>query len=51
MKETKLAEENSETQEPTPYTVFTLAIVSPATKEKYLQRLEQNPIWPDRNPI
>ena len=40
MKETKLAEENSETQEPTPYTVFTLAIVSPATIEKYLQRLE-----------
>ena len=40
MSETKLAEENSESQEPTPYTVFTLAIESPATKEKYLQRLE-----------
>ena len=35
-----MAEENSETQEPTSYTVFTLAIESPATKEKYLQRLE-----------
>jgi hypothetical protein len=40
MVETKLAEEDSGTQELTPFTVFTLAIESPATKEKYLQRFE-----------
>jgi hypothetical protein len=40
MVETKLAEENSGTQELTPFTVFTLAIESPATREKYLQRFE-----------
>lgn len=35
-----MVEENFGTQELTPFTVFTLAIESPATKEKYLQRFE-----------
>jgi hypothetical protein len=33
-----MMEENFETEELTPFTFFTLAIESPATKEKYLQR-------------
>jgi hypothetical protein len=51
MVEIKLAEEDIGTQELTPFTVFTLAIESPTTKEKYLQRLEYflNFSEPNRN--
>ena len=35
-----MVEENFGTHELTPFSVFTLAIESPATKEKYLRRFE-----------